>query len=121
LVQNPQWTLEELYGYYRQKFSLSPAIRYASAPPKRSGMSLRDCFDLASLSLPGSVSSRLKGSYRRRRVIQESRLERPAGREIHHHLLGVAPGPDPCGVGGGPDEVGESEKKLEALLNEWVL
>lgn len=127
LVSNPQWTLAELYEYYKYEYELPAKIKFSeqnNAPgiaPRIKGslinavLSHREVLETYGLLIAPFLFTGAKGKYRQRQVAQDiAAINAP--KLVQQHLLGIAPGLLISEINSSPDQVIEAEKALKTCV-----
>jgi nucleoside-diphosphate-sugar epimerase len=129
VVSSPQWTLDELYDYYRKRYDLSASIEYVQERRRRGFMtkplrsvwsalqSHRELLETYVLLRMPSLFPPIKGMYRKKEVAREVADLRTSGAAPHRHLLGVVPGPTIPDIRSEPEPVLEDEQAIARFLN----
>jgi len=134
LVQTPQWTLEELFDYYRRRYGVQAKVVPLSSEDERntlqqhhnphfwSGwMAYRDMFEAYLFPHLPDFFPLAKGLYRVKRVSQELSFIPHAQKRIERPLLGQPPGKLVTGIPiSSLDDIIRSEQQMEKLLVETL-
>lgn len=120
LVNEPQWTLEQLYNYYKGYYTLSNKLVFKPAVnlKKRSSSLIqflkqqRSWLEIFFLSRSKNTYLRVKGKYRVMNVQKQTVINDNAYSDFH--LLGKNPGILLKQLDCSPETVFQQEKKMEA-------
>jgi len=129
VVSSPQWSLEELFDYYRSRYQLTGRPRYSAGETRNPSLysvllqhakvkflSLREILETYVLLRAPSLFPRAKGIFRIKSVADDIASLNHRDRPTLHHLLGEVPGRVLSQIKSSPVEVMKADQELELVL-----
>lgn len=131
LVSNPQWTLEELYNYYRDYYNINTFIEFipAEAAPKKLSIrkfifnilkSFRYLLEIYVLMKLPFVSLKVKGKYREK-TVRDIISEKDAVKYIDFNFLGSTPDEKISEIDSEKHTIFNIERECDAFYNEIII